>query len=238
MIKNNIKRILKKKGYSIIKNHPADEFKNIYYSQEGEDILLRRFFKNKKDGFYVDVGAHHPFRFSNTCIFYQLGWRGINIDAMPGSMQLFEDFRPEDTNVEAAISDKKNKLKFFIFKERALNTFEEQIAKKRIEIEKCELQELKELQTYTLEEILEKHLSAEQHIDFLTIDVEGHDLSILKSNNWNKYRPSVVLLEDLGGTIEKALETEAYNFLKERGYLFKSRTDNTVFYIDRMFSTR
>ena len=87
------------------------DFKNLYitrfatksYSQEGEDLLLRRIFEHQKIGFYVDVGAHHPFRFSNTYLLYKRGWRGINIDAMPGSMRLFRKFRPRDTNIECGV---------------------------------------------------------------------------------------------------------------------------------------
>ena len=68
-------------------------YHRLYYSQEGEDILLARFFFGKSQGFYVDIGAHHPQRLSNTYHFYLQGWRGINIDAMPGSMSSFETLR-------------------------------------------------------------------------------------------------------------------------------------------------
>jgi len=64
------------------------------YSQEGEDMILRRIFEDNETGFYVDVGAHHPARFSNTNYFYKRGWRGLNIDAMPGSMSKFKKYRP------------------------------------------------------------------------------------------------------------------------------------------------
>ena len=73
---------------------------NICYSQNGEDLILNRFLENKKNGFYIDIGAHHPIRFSNTYLFYKKGWRGINIDAMPGSMDLFNKIRSRDINIE------------------------------------------------------------------------------------------------------------------------------------------
>src|SRR4051794_10306733 len=71
------------------------------YSQEGEDMVLRRVFNNKRGGFFVDVGAHHPRMYSNTYYFYLRDWRGINIDAMPGGMAAFDRMRPGDINVEA-----------------------------------------------------------------------------------------------------------------------------------------
>lgn len=80
-------------------------FKEISYSQSGEDRALYRYFERQDNGFYVDVGAHHPFRFSNTCIFYARGWRGINIDAMPQSMALFRKYRKNDINLEVAIGN-------------------------------------------------------------------------------------------------------------------------------------
>ena len=101
-----------------------------YYSQEGEDILLRRIFEDQTTGFYVDIGAHHPKRFSNTCYFYELGWQGINIDALPGSMKVFKKFRPRDTNLEIAISEKEQNLTYYMFNEPALNGFSKSISER------------------------------------------------------------------------------------------------------------
>src|SRR5581483_8094739 len=85
----------------------------LVYSQEGEDLLLARLFDGQKKGFYVDVGAHHPFRFSNTYLLYLNGWRGINIDAMPGSMAAFRKLRPRDINIECMVSQDPRPLRFF-----------------------------------------------------------------------------------------------------------------------------
>ena len=79
-------------------------YSNISYSLQGEDMVLKELFADKNQGFYVDVGAHHPFRFSNTYLFYKKGWRGINIDAMPRSMELFDKFRPRDINIECGVA--------------------------------------------------------------------------------------------------------------------------------------
>lgn len=68
---------------------PISGHAKLSFSQEGEDMLLDRFFMNQKDGFYVDVGAHHPERFSNTNYYYLRGWRGINIEADPSLMKEF-----------------------------------------------------------------------------------------------------------------------------------------------------
>jgi hypothetical protein len=96
LIPQPIKDFLKR----IIYAYRWDSWQRSSWSQEGEDLILARIFGDKPDGFYVDVGAHHPKRFSNTYYFYRRGWRGINIDAMPGSMLAFNRLRPSDINIE------------------------------------------------------------------------------------------------------------------------------------------
>jgi len=95
-------------------------------------MLLERFLEHRHSGFYVDVGAHHPKRFSNTYRLYRRGWRGLNIDANPGSMTLFQNVRPRDINVEAAVSSTPRELTYYIFNEPALNTFKRDLALERV----------------------------------------------------------------------------------------------------------
>ena len=88
---------------SFVKKHWIEEHEkqiDVFYSQQGEDIILHRMFEWQEQGFYIDVGAHHPTRFSNTYKFYKRGWTGINVDAMPGSMTAFNRLRPKDINIE------------------------------------------------------------------------------------------------------------------------------------------
>ena len=98
------------------------------WSQEGEDLILARYFESVPRGFFVDVGAHHPFRFSNTCLLYKQGWRGVNIDAMPGSMGPFRRARPRDINLEIGIGTQTGIAHYFVFNEPALNTFDPELA--------------------------------------------------------------------------------------------------------------
>jgi FkbM family methyltransferase len=168
------------------------------FGQEGEDLILAELFLGKRDGFYIDVGAHHPKRFSNTYHFYRFrGWRGINIEAMPGSMKAFRRARPNDINVEAAVSDSSEELTYFVFNEPALNTFDPALAAERDGKKGYYIAERMPIRTRRLEEILEKHLPAGTKIDFLTVDVEGFDLKVLHSNDWKRFRPTVVLVEDI-----------------------------------------
>ena len=100
----------------------------IVFGQEGEDILLTRIFGNKAYGFFVDIGAHHPTRFSNTYMLSLNGWSGINIDANQHSINQFELTRSRDINICSSIGVNDVSRKYFCFAESALNTFDEEIA--------------------------------------------------------------------------------------------------------------
>lgn len=201
-------------------------------AQEGEDMVLRRYFAHrKKNGFYVDVGAHHPERFSTTKYYYDNGWNGINIDAAPGSMKVFHQRRPKDRNIEAAIGSSNSMLQFFMFKEPAVSTFDPTLVEERTK--KYGEPKVAEVQMTTLASLLDKELPAGQTIDFLNIDAEGVDLAVLQSNNWEKYRPNLVLVESFGTrTVLDALKTEIYAFLKQNHYELVAKTANTMIYQD------
>ena len=203
-----------------------------YYSQEGEDILLRRIFGDQTTGFYVDVGAHHPKRFSNTCYFYDQGWQGINIDALPGSMKVFQKFRPRDTNLEIAISEKEQNLNYYMFNEPALNGFSKSISEER-ENEQCHIEGTITVPSYPLSKILDTYLPPGQIINFLSVDVEGFDLKVLASNDWEKYRPKVVLAEVLGSSLNKIEKDPIYNYMVSQEYtLFAKLFHTCIFKIE------
>lgn len=200
------------------------------YSQEGEDKVLARFFEYKNNGFYIDIGAHHPIRFSNTYLFYKRGWRGINIDAMPGSMEAFREIRTEDINLEIPIAFRREFLNYYIFNETALNTFSKEEAEKKDGLRNYKVIKTLQLEAFPLSEILDKYLPSGQHIDFMSIDVEGYDFEVLKSNNWEMYKPDFILIESLRTTLDEIKEDKAYLFLKAYGYKLQAKTCNTLFF--------
>jgi FkbM family methyltransferase len=215
---------------SKIGNHSSQEvFCLESYSQEGEDLILRRYFEFKKNGFFVDVGAHHPIRFSNTYLFYEKGWRGINIDAMPGSMNEFNKIRTKDINIEQAIGSEEKEATFHVFNEPALNTFDSNEAQNVINSGNYKLIEKKSLSIKPIGHVLDQYQLKSQ-IDFMSIDVEGLDLDVLKGNNWEKYRPEVILIELLNFELEEAEKDETVIFLKSVGYKLFAKTFNTVFF--------
>ena len=204
-----------------------------FYSQAGEDMLLSIYYENNKTkGFYVDVGAHHPFRFSNTAYFYRHGWRGINIEPTPSLFKAFPRWRKRDINLNVGIGSGE-KLTFYVFNEGALNTFDPVLAKERDGKYHGERQykimDRIEVQTCTLADILDKHLPAGRDIDLLTIDVEGLDFAVLKSNDWTKYKPKFILVE-CESSLDDLAGDEIYQFLHGMGYSIVGRTLYTTLF--------
>jgi FkbM family methyltransferase len=198
------------------------------YSIEGEDLVLNNFMGNKKKGFYVDVGAHHPMKFSNTYLFYKKGWNGINIDAMPGSMKEFNKKRKRDVNLEISVSLNPQELKYYIFEEGAYNTFSQKLAERNKNITR--LLKTVTLKTQTLSDILSDHVIEGENIDFFTIDVEGYDLEVLESNDWSRYKPNFILVEQHDFNLEKFDTFAIYDYLHSKGYHLLAKTGNTVFF--------
>ena len=208
-----------------------DQWINASWSQEGEDQILRRIFEDQSLGFYVDVGAHHPKRFSNTFLFYGRGWRGINIDAMPGSMKAFGKERPRDINIEVGVGLQQGQLDYYVFNETALNGFSKEISMKRHESDvPCQITETIKINVYPLSAILASNLPPGQTIDFMTVDVEGLDLEVLQSNDWSKYRPKLVLAEVLGSSLHEIDQSEIGKLMNSVGYVIYAKCVNTVFF--------
>lgn len=206
------------------------------YAQEGEDLILERIFERQKTGFYVDVGAYHPVRFSNTYRFYKRGWRGLNIEARAESIALFNKLRPRDINICAAVSDRAGELEYFRFDEPAMNTFSAELARQRERTGRWQAYPSEKLATRSLKSILKTSLPADISPDFLSIDVEGSEIDVLRSGDWQAHRPKIIVIEDLqADSLESALRTDIHNFLAAAGYIAFAKTFNSVFYHENGF---
>ena len=181
-------------------------------------------------GYFVDIGAHHPVRFSNTYYFYRRGWRGINVDALPGTKKLFQRMRPRDITIECGVGSCEGVLKYFLFNEPALNTFSEQEAKKK-EHRPYRIVNTLQIPVVTLKQILDEYLPGGTKIDFLTIDAEGFDHEIISSNDWSLYRPRVVLVELLNTDMQNLAMHPTAQILYRHNYRAMSKTLNTYFFV-------
>lgn len=222
-IVRNLKFVISPTSYF---KYPKDLHQHhlLSYSQEGEDRVLSKYFERESNGFYIDVGAHHPQRFSNTYYFYMKGWRGINIDAMPGCMDIFNKIRPLDTNLEIAVSNVEQELLYHEFNESALNGFSEELAKERNGLENYRIIATRKIITRRLTDILDEFLPVGQKVNFLSVDVEGLDLEVLQSNDWDKYRPQLVLAESLlSKSIEDLSSSDMCRYMTSKGYYLHSK---------------
>jgi FkbM family methyltransferase len=200
----------------------------VSFAQEGEDLILERMFEHQANGIYVDVGAHHPRRFSNTLLLYRRGWHGVNIDASPGSMEAFRGQRARDINLEIGVAAVAEERDFYVFNDPALNTFDAARAKV-LDKPPYKLERVHKVRCAPLSVILDEH--SIRAIDLLTIDAEGFDFEVLQTLDWNMSRPRVVLVEQHARDIEALLTTELHRFMRERGYQLAAKTHNSVFYL-------
>mgnify|MGYP002010420141 CR=1 FL=1 len=187
------------------------------YSMNGEDIFINNYFK-KKTGFYVDVGAYHPLELNNTYLLYKKGWNGINIDINSLSIDYFNYLRPDDININIAISNKKTTKTIYYQKSKSpLNTLKLKQAKKIFlgNFKK------KKIKTEILTTIINKTKFSGKKISFLNIDTEGNDFEILKSLDFIKYKPKLICVEliDHFNPAKKLIKkNKIYKFLIKKKY--------------------
>jgi FkbM family methyltransferase len=204
------------------------------YSGEGEDLIIKKIFKGKRNGTYVDVGCYHPLVGSNTYLLHKnYGWTGVNIDANPETISLFNKKRPNDINLNFGVGEKNENLTFYRFTEPAVNTFSKAFYEERLKQGSVLLEE-KKIEVKTLAQLLDLS-KLNKPIDVLDIDVEGLDVEVIKSNNWDKYRPKLILIEDQA-EVGSMLELPSYKYLTPLGYKLIFNTFSTSFYLDEKVS--
>jgi FkbM family methyltransferase len=193
-----------------------------YYSQHGEDVFALEFFKKKSTGFFVDVGAHHPFKLSNTYLLYKRGWRGINLEPDPRGFSLLKRYREKDINLNLAVTEKGGVVEFIsdgVFS-GVKNEHYKHASKKR--------GDLIQVKSMPLASVLEEYIDGEGAFDLLSVDCEGYDEFVLRSNDWERFRPKLVLVED-----HPSLNSGTHAFLTSLGYEYLCRLWRTVAYVDK-----
>lgn len=213
----------------------ADSDTRISFSQFGEDLIvasmLGTFGLDLRQGRYVDVGACHPGYLSNTKLLYINGWRGINIDGNPGAMPLFQRERPDDINITALVSDEVTTIEFTRFNDPAVDTADPEARDRIIATGTFRVIDTTITQTRRLDNILDSVIIPESRIDLMSVDVEGYELRVLRSNNWYKYAPHILLVEDQQMTFVNSLKTPIHEFLAPIGYRLVSQAFITSIYV-------
>ncbi len=164
------------------------------YSQTAEDLIVDSILGCKSTGVYVDIGANNPNYFNNTRRFYDRGWSGINIEPHPKEYQALLEYRKRDINLHCGVSDQNATLPYHVLDQSMVSTFGKDAASIAQLDLNAHIVDVIEVPVMRLDTIFDKHLDG-RGIDFMSIDVEGSELNVLKGNNWEKYRPKVIIIE-------------------------------------------
>ena len=217
------------------------KYKKISYSLNAVDLIIDYIFKDKNIGTYVDVGAQHPISNNNTYLLFKRGWNGINIDLDRKNIDLFNLSRPNDINLNYAISDKEGETDFYFYHESSpINT----LNKKVKEYQKAKISEIKKINTFTLNNVFKK-INFDKNIDYLNIDVEGYEDKVLSGFDINKYKPSVVSVEYLdlkmkklefkNNNLDNLLNSNIYKYFNDNNYYFVNWLHSDLIFIHKDF---
>ena len=206
------------------------KFGKVIFSQTGEEIVIQWILKDIKNGFYLDVGCHHPYKISNTFQLYLKGWHGIAIDANPALIAKWKRKRKNDIPIMAAISDEEKEVTFYEFKESEANTMDEGMMQEWKQ--KFNYRSERKLTTQTLTSVLDTHLPKGQKIDLMTVDVEGNDFNVIKSIDLKVYRPKLIVVEIHGTDLSNIQENEIYKYLADKSYSLVSFATMNGYFID------
>lgn len=203
--------------------------RSVCTSNFGEDLVLTRMFTLPSTGFYVDIGANHPIIGSNTFRLELLGWRGLAIEPNPDLARKYPRVRPRCTIVSCGVGIEGGQFEYIRFDLNQCNTFDREMAELAKKRGAHELNRTV-VEILPLSSILADNVG-DQHIDVMSIDIEGYDFQAIASNNWDRWRPSILLIEDHVPTGLSFESSKIASFLRERGYIIVSRVHFTSFFV-------
>lgn len=192
------------------------------YAQNSEDRALLELFPAGHTGTYVDLGANHPYRISNTYLLYILGWHGLRVDALPMFGPLYRRHRPRDTFLNVGVGTLPRELRFCEMNYSELSAFSEEIAAELVLKGRATVKAEHRIQCRTVGEIV-KSLTATGHFDVLSFDIEGLDAEIVKSTNWDFVKSRAVICEtsshehDWAAEIVELFSRQGYTHMRHVG---------------------
>lgn len=220
----------------------AYSIQKISYAQCGEDLIvdfLLTWVLGIKKPSYMDIGAHHPWVLNNTYLFYKRGLTGVNIEPDPILFATLSKRRPKDININKGVGfNKESKMAdFYIMSSRTLNTFSKEEAERMSNRGSIKIDGIKQIELININDVLSKYYS-NRGLDFLSIDVEGLDLQILKSIDFQNYKPKVICVETIVFSEERVImkQHETIDFVLSNGYFCYADTSiNSIFVRKELF---
>ena len=236
-------KYLLSKGFNIIKflyfiNQKIRSFRKVKksFSSNSVDLIIGELFKNQEKGIYIDVGCNHPFIGNNTYKLFKKGWNGINIDLDYTFIDSFKFHRPKDDNIQIGVSDKSGEQEMYFHHERsAINTLENSRGENAIL--------KKNIKTSTLNDIIEKSNFKNKEIDYVSIDVEGFELNVLKGFDLKKYKPKALSIEFIDPQMKKEefynqninniINSEVYKYMSDNDYHFVNLLHSDLIFVSK-----
>lgn len=208
------------------------------YSQHGEDIIMDSLFRSLdiKKPTYVDIGAYHPFKFNNTYFFYKNGCTGVNIEPDPVAFKSFTSKRNRDINLNVGIAQDEGELDFYVLSPKTLSTFNKKIAEGYNNLKGCSIEQVLKVKVVNVNTILNNFFKATP--TFISLDVEGLEMDILKSFDFDKFRPVCFIIETITFVGSEKV-TEIIDFMISKNYKIHADTFiNTIFVDNIVWSKR
>lgn len=198
------------------------------YAQQAEDVRLARVFRGKADGFYIDVGAAHPVHDSVTKHFYDAGWTGIDIEPSAAAAELMRKDRPRNLVLELACSDAAGDATLYDSDVMGWATLDADMAA-HVRSVRAAGAKPRRVPVRTLASICAEH--ATRPIDFLKVDVEGHEAAVLRGADFTRWRPAVVVVEATKPHTTEPTHDEWEGILTRAGYVFAAFDGINRFYV-------
>jgi FkbM family methyltransferase len=227
----SLKTAIKLRIHYFLKNLLKPDF-NESYSQVGEDMAIKYILEDLmgvRRGFYIDVGCNHPVHISNSFKLYVQNWKGLTIDLNKDLILQHQTERRDDIQVHSAVSDEEKEVTVYEFDDHAVNTIDADAYSKAAKNYNPKTN-FSTIRTKTLNQILQENNIKD--VDLLLIDVEGHDLNVLKSIDFNKYRPKLIVVEVFIYDMAKVNENELVRYMQSMGYTMYGYLIANAYFVD------
>lgn len=212
-------------------------------SQAGEDQLIRYLFYSclgiDKPS-YLDIGANHPFACNNTFYFYSRGSKGVCMEPDPSFYTLLKKYRKRDTVLQAGVGlSNTTGADLYVFpgKYSGWNTFSAEEAAMRVSESGVKYHQVIKVPLININDVIEKYFETPPH--FISIDVEGLDLQILQTLDFDRFKPAVICVESITFSVnnQETKIPEIADFMESKGYFaFGDTHVNTIYCRTSLFN--